>query len=101
MAYSYIKILLFFLSFLFSQSRLIQGEILNQSKEKISSVNIISYPSKSGAQSDSTGRFNFIVLSSDKEIVLNHIGYLKQRIDLDTFQNGTLIILNKKIILFK
>ena len=98
MAYSYIKILLFFLSFLFSQSRLIQGKILNQSKEKISSVNIISYPSKFGAQSDSTGRFNFTVLSSDKEIILDHIGYLKQRIDLDTFQNGTLIILNKKIL---
>jgi len=98
LAYSYIKILLFFLSFLFSQSRLIQGKILNQSKEKISSVNIISYPSKFGAQSDSTGRFNFTVLSSDKEIILDHIGYLKQRIDLDTFQNGTLIILNKKIL---
>ena len=98
MAYSYIKILLCFLSFLFSQSRLIQGVVLNQSKEKISNVNIVSYPSKSGAQSDSTGRFTFTVLSSDKEIVLDHIGYLIQRIDLDTFQNGTLIILNKKIL---
>ena len=37
------------------------------------------------------GRFTFTVFSSDKEIVLDHIGYLKQRIDLDTFQNGTLI----------
>ena len=98
MAYSYIKILICSLSFLFSQSRLIQGVLLNQSKEKISNVNIISYPSKSGTQSDTTGSFTFTVHSSDKEIVLDHIGYLKQRIDLDTFQNGTLITLNKKII---
>ena len=39
MTYSYIKILICSLSFLFSQSRLIQGVLLNQSKEKISNVN--------------------------------------------------------------
>ena len=98
MAYFHLKFVLFIFSFFYSQSKIIQGVILNQSKEKIPSVNIVSYPSKSGAQSDSSGRFTITVFSSDKEIVLDHIGYLKQRIDLDTFQNGASIILNEKIL---
>ncbi len=82
----------------FLQARSIDGKIKGQDNVKLRNVNIVSLPSGVGTQSDSFGGFSLIIPPKDKYLIVSHIGYVSDTIDITYFNNNALILLKEKNI---
>ncbi len=91
-----VNIIILVVSFL--QARSIDGKIKGQDNVKLRNVNIVSLPSGVGTQSDSFGGFSLIIPPKDKYLIVSHIGYVSDTIDITYFNNNALILLKEKNI---
>ena len=66
--------ILLFLSFLLSQTKPIEGLVVNEIGMPLLSVNVVSHPSRTGTQSDMEGEFSFIIPVKDRKLSFNHVG---------------------------
>ena len=90
--------LLLFSSFLLSQTKPIEGLVVNEIKMSLASVNIVSHPSRTGTQSNKEGEFSFMIPVKDRKLSFNHVGYLPDTVNAILFKNGTTIILKEKVL---
>ena len=89
-----ISIIFLFLSFI--QARSINGKIKSDEGLSLENVNIISIPSKKGAQSDISGSFSLFTSLNDKFIIVSHIGYVSDTIEIASIDYELLVILKEK-----
>jgi hypothetical protein len=97
----YLLFILFFSSILISQTKPIQGSVLNEKGDPLFNVNVVSKPSNTGTQSDDKGEFIFKIPIGDLQIILDHIGYEQETLDAILFKNGTSVTLTPKILELK
>ena len=83
---------------LFGKTKPIMGTVLNKGGDKLSEVNIVSLPSGQGTKTNSDGVFSLIVPIKDRELTLTHIGYETVVMNVILYENGTDIILTKKVL---
>ena len=81
-----------------SQDMSIFGNIENRKGLFLSSVNIISIPSKNGTQTNEKGYFSFEIDSQDTLIICSHVGYYPDTLEIKSFENGTTIVLENNIL---
>jgi hypothetical protein len=94
----YFLIILFFSAILISQTKPIQGSVLDEKGNPLFNVNVVSKPSNTGTQSDDKGEFIFEIPIGDRQIILDHIGYEQETLDAILFKNGTNVILTPKVL---
>ena len=97
----YILFILFFSSILISQTKPIQGSVLDEKGDPLFNVNVVSKPSNTGTQSDDKGEFIFKIPIGDLQIILDHIGYEQETLDAILFKNGTSVTLTPKVLELK
>lgn len=76
----------------------INGKVAGQDNVVLRNVNIISLPSGVGTQSDDFGSFSLMTQPRDKYVIVSHIGYVSDTIDITYFNNNHLILLKEKNI---
>ena len=74
------SIVVFFISII--NAILIKGKITTKDGEALGNANIVSLPSGRGAQSDNSGMFSLLISPSDRVIVVSHIGYAADTIQI-------------------
>jgi len=97
----YLLIILFFSTILISQTKPIQGSVLDEKGDPLFNVNVVSKPSNTGTQSDDKGEFIFEIPIGDRQIILDHIGYEQETLDAILFKNGTSVTLMPKVLELK
>jgi hypothetical protein len=97
----YLLFILFFSSILISQTKPIQGSVLDEKGDPLFNVNVVSKPSNTGTQSDDKGEFIFKIPIGDLQIILDHIGYEQETLDAILFKNGTSVTLTPKVLELK
>ena len=97
----YLLIILFFSTILLSQTKPIQGSVIDEKGEPLFNVNVVSKPSNTGTQSDDKGEFIFEIPIHDQQIILNHIGYEQETLNAILFKNGTRVTLTQKVVELK
>ena len=97
----YLLIILFFSTILLSQTKPIQGSVIDEKGEPLFNVNIVSKPSNTGTQSDDKGVFIFEIPIHDQQIILDHIGYEQETLNAILFKNGTSVTLTPKVLELK
>ena len=97
----YILIILFFSTSLMSQTKPIQGSVIDEKGKPLINVNVVSKPSNTGTQSDDKGEFIFEIPIDDRQIILDHIGYKQETLDAILFKNGTSVTLTPKVLELK
>jgi len=97
----YLLIILFFSTILLSQTKPIQGSVLDEKGDPLFNVNVVSKPSNTGTQSDDKGEFIFEIPIGDRQIILDHIGYEQETLDAILFKNGTSVTLMPKVLELK
>ena len=97
----YISMIIFLSTILLSQTKPIQGSVVDEKGEPLFNVNIVSKPSNTGTQSDDKGVFNFEIPIGDQQIILDHIGYKQETLDAILYRNGTSVALSPKILELK
>ncbi len=97
----YLLIILFFSTILLSQTKPIQGSVIDEKGEPLFNVNIVSKPSNTGTQSDDKGVFIFEIPIHDQQIILDHIGYEQETLNAILFKNGTRVTLTQKVVELK
>ena len=97
----YLLFILFFSSILISQTKPIQGSVLDEKGDPLFNVNVVSKPSNTGTQSDDKGEFIFKIPIGDLQIILDHIGYEQETLDAILFKNGTSLTLTSKVLELK
>ena len=90
--------ILLFSSFLLSQTKPIEGLVVNEIGMHLASVNVVSHPSRTGTQSNTEGEFSFIIPVKDRKLSFNHVGYIPDTVNAILFKNGTTIILKEKVL---
>lgn len=80
------------------QAKPINGKIKNDGDVYLENVNIIILPSGEGTQSDSLGAFSLPTSHNDKFIIISHIGYVSDTIEIASFNDELLITLKEKSI---
>ena len=93
----YLLFILFFSTILISQTKPIQGSVLDENGDPLFNVNVVSKPSNTGTQSDDKGEFIFEIPIGDRQIILDHIGYEQETLDAILFKNGTSVTLTPKV----
>ena len=86
------------ISVIFARNKIIFGEIKNEEGISLESVNIVSIPSQIGTQSNEKGYFSFNVDHQDTLIKCSHVGYGVYYFEIESFKNGTPIVLKDKIL---
>ena len=94
----YLLIILFFSTILISQTKPIQGSVLDEKGDPLFNVNVVSKPSNTGTQTDDMGEFIFEIPIGDRQIILDHIGYEQETLDAILFKNGTNVTLTPKVL---
>jgi len=94
-------IIFFFSTILLSQTKPIQGSVIDENGEPLFNVNVVSKPSNTGTQSDDKGEFIFEIPIHDQQIILDHIGYKQETLDAILFKNGTSVVLSPKVLELK
>jgi len=94
-------IIFFFSTILLSQTKPIQGSVIDENGEPLFNVNVVSKPSNTGTQSDDKGEFNFEIPIHDQQIILDHIGYKQETLDAILFKNGKSVVLSPKVLELK
>ena len=94
-------IIFFFSTILLSQTKPIQGIVIDENGEPLFNVNVVSKPSNTGTQSDDKGEFIFEIPIHDQQIILDHIGYKQETLDAILFKNGTSVVLSPKVLELK
>jgi len=94
-------IIFFFSTILLSQTKPIQGSVIDENGEPLFNVNVVSKPSNTGTQSDDKGEFIFEIPIHDQQIILDHIGYKQETLDAILFKNGTSVVLTPKVLELK
>jgi len=94
----YFLIILFFSTILISQTKPIQGSVLDEKGDPLFNVNVVSKPSNTGTQTDDMGEFIFEIPIGDRQIILDHIGYEQETLDAILFKNGTNVTLTPKVL---
>ena len=89
MKFSLIFGLLF--SILFSQTKPIQGKVINEKSESLADVNIVSKPSGTGTKTNADGEFIFEIPVKDHVFIIKHIGYKSEKVNAIVFKNGSTI----------
>ena len=97
----YLLFILFFSTILISQTKPIQGSVLDENGDPLFNVNVVSKPSNTGTQSDDSGEFIFEIPIGDRQIILDHIGYEQETLDAILFKNGTNVTLMPKVLELK
>ena len=97
----YLLIILFFSTSLMSQTKPIQGSVIDEKGKPLINVNVVSKPSNTGTQSDDKGEFIFEIPIDDRQIILDHIGYKQETLDAILFKNGTSVTLTPKVLELK
>ena len=97
----YLLFILFFSTILISQTKPIQGSVLDEKGDPLFNVNVVSKPSNTGTQSDDSGEFIFEIPIGDRQIILDHIGYEQETLDAILFKNGTNVTLMPKVLELK
>ena len=97
----YLLFILFFSSILISQTKPIQGSVLDEKGDPLFNVNVVSKPSNTGTQSDDKGEFIFKIPIGDLQIILDHIGYEQETLDAILFKNGTIVTLTPTVLELK
>ena len=97
----YLLIILFFSTILLSQTKPIQGSVIDGKGEPLFNVNVVSKPSNTGTQSDDKGEFIFEIPIHDQQIILDHIGYEQETLNAILFKNGTRVTLTQKVVELK
>ncbi|SVB49718.1 uncharacterized protein METZ01_LOCUS202572, partial [marine metagenome] len=90
--------ILLFSSFLLSQTKPIEGQVINEIGMHLASVNVVSHPSRTGTQSNTEGEFSFIIPVKDRKLSFNHVAYIPDTVNAILFKNGTTIILKEKVL---
>ena len=80
-----IQIILLSVSLL--QAKSINGKIKSEGDVYLENVNIITLPSREGTQSDRLGAFSLSTSQNDKFIIISHIGYVSDTIEIASFLN--------------
>ena len=78
---------------------LIKGKITTKDGAALGNANIVSLPSGEGAQSDKSGFFSLSISTSDKLIIVSHIGYVADTIQTLDIHGDLIILLEEKSIL--
>ena len=86
------------ISVIFAKNKIVFGEIKNEEGNFLTSVNIVSMPSKVGTQSNEKGYFSLHIDPQDSLIQCSHVGYRIYYFDIKSFKNGSAIILKNKIL---
>jgi len=94
-------IIFFFSTILLSQTKPIQGIVIDENGEPLFNVNVVSKPSDTGTQTDDKGEFIFEIPIGDQQIILDHIGYEQETLDAILFKNGTSVTLMPKVLELK
>ena len=94
-------IIFFFSTILLSQTKPIQGSVIDENGEPLFNVNVVSNPSNTGTQTDDKGEFIFEIPIHDRQIILDHIGYKQETLDAILFKNGTSVVLSPKVLELK
>ena len=94
-------IIFFFSTILLSQTKPIQGSVIDENGEPLFNVNVVSKPSNTGTQSDDKGEFIFEIPIHDQQIILDHIGYKQETLDAILFKNGKSVVLSPKVLELK
>ena len=94
----YLLIILFFSTILISQTKPIQGSVIDEKGDPLFNVNVVSKPSNTGTQSDDKGEFIFEIPIHDQQIILDHIGYKQETLNAILFKNGTRVTLTQKVL---
>ena len=97
----YLLIILFLSTSLMSQTKPIQGSVIDEKGKFLINVNVVSKPSNTGTQSDDKGEFIFEIPIDDRQIILDHIGYKQETLDAILFKNGTSVTLTPKVLELK
>jgi len=97
----YLLIILFLSTSLMSQTKPIQGSVIDEKGKPLINVNVVSKPSNTGTQSDDKGEFIFEIPIDDRQIILDHIGYKQETLDAILFKNGTSVTLTPKVLELK
>ena len=97
----YLLFILFFSTILISQTKPIQGSVLDEKGDPLFNVNVVSKPSNTGTQSDDSGEFIFEIPIGDRQIILDNIGYEQETLDAILFKNGTNVTLMPKVLELK
>jgi len=84
-----------------SQTKPIQGSVIDEKGKPLINVNVVSKPSNTGTQSDDKGEFIFEIPIDDRQIILDHIGYKQETLDAILFKNGTSVTLTPKVLELK
>ena len=95
---SYLCIIIFLPLILEAKTIVIKGKITNEANDPLPNVNIISFPSKIGTQSDQNGEFFFEILSNDKQLEFNHVAYHNLIVDAIIFDKDIVLVLKEKVI---
>ena len=90
--------ILLFSSFLLSQTKPIEGLVVNEIGMHLASVNVVSHPSRTGTQSNTEGEFSFMIPVKDRKLSFNHVAYIPDTVNAILFKNGTTIILKEKVL---
>lgn len=88
-------ILLFFVSAIFAQIDF-QGRVINSTGDPIPGVNVYIENTSKGTATDSKGYFKLNIDSFNAKLVLSHLVFEKQVIDLSTIKNQNKIIFTLK-----
>ena len=80
-------------------ANLIKGKITAKDGKALGNANIVSLPSGKGAQSDDSGIFMLSILPLDRVVVVSHIGYIADTIQILDIQDDITILLEEKSIL--
>ena len=78
---------------------LVKGKITTKDGKALSNANIVSLPSGKGTQSDDSGMFMLSILPLDRVIVISHIGYIADTVQILNIQHNITILLEEKNIL--
>lgn len=92
-------ILLFFVSSIFAQINF-KGQVINSSGDPVPGVNIFIEKTSNGTASDRNGFFSITIKSYNAKLVLSHIAFKKQIVDLSEFKNKseTVFTLKEKVL---
>ena len=76
---------------------LIKGKITTKDGAALGNANIVSLPSGEGAQSDKSGFFSLSISTSDKLIIVSHIGYVADTIQTLDIHGDLISYWKKKV----
>ena len=80
---------IFFLGFLYSQTKPIQGIVKGENDSTLTSVKIISVPSNTNVNANKEGEFSFSMPVRDRNLIISHQNHYPDTVNAILFENYT------------